>query len=260
MGIKGQSVSQYISGMPVAIKECNIAVTQPKVKEILQLGEENFLRAVQLFQSADEMAENLLKNVAKNELGPISNFQILLMLIKNTKELSEYITLLFELIFPNYDYEITNNEINFFNKEENNKQIIGRVTPFSFDSFKHILSEMFLPKLGSDEGNYNPEGEKAKEIAEKLKAGARRRAEMKSRQDGEDPEQSIFSKQLSILSIGLGMDINTLLMYTPFQLYDAFERFMLKTSYDFYCRIITIPFADTSKMDEPEEWTKNLYN
>ena len=56
------------------------------------------------------------------------------------------------------------------------------------------------------------------------------------------------------------MDINILYEYTPFQLFDVFKRYMLKVAYDLHMKIVTTPFMDTSKMEDPKNWLDNLYN
>ena len=69
----------------------------------------------------------------------------------------------------------------------------------------------------------------------------------------------MYSVQTSVLSIGLGVSINMFYDYTPFQLNDAFIRYTSKMASDFYRRVSTMPFMDTSKMEAPEEWTRGLY-
>jgi hypothetical protein len=50
----------------------------------------------------------------------------------------------------------------------------------------------------------------------------------------------------------MNIDINILLNYTPFQLYNTFTRYWKKVSSDFYQRVSTMPMMDTSKMEEPD--------
>jgi hypothetical protein len=58
----------------------------------------------------------------------------------------------------------------------------------------------------------------------------------------------------------MNIDINTIYNYTPFQLYDAFNRYWKKVSNDFYTKVSTTPMMDTSKMEEPESWSENIYD
>ena len=77
----------------------------------------------------------------------------------------------------------------------------------------------------------------------------------------EAKSSSIFGIYTSILATGLQMDINTFFDYKPFQLYDAFSRFLDKQAYDMYQQAMSIPFADTSKLkeSEPKNWMRDLY-
>ena len=56
------------------------------------------------------------------------------------------------------------------------------------------------------------------------------------------------------------MDINLFMNYTPFQLYDCFERYLAKMQYDLYQKIMLTPFMERKEDDDvPEMWTKDLY-
>ena len=49
------------------------------------------------------------------------------------------------------------------------------------------------------------------------------------------------------------MVINVFYNYTPFQLYDAFNRYFAKVQSDFYTKVSTTPLMDVSKMETPED-------
>ena len=53
MAIKGnkRELGLILSGQPLPIKDANIFVTQPKIKDIVLFGEDNFLIAVQMYKS-----------------------------------------------------------------------------------------------------------------------------------------------------------------------------------------------------------------
>ena len=55
------------------------------------------------------------------------------------------------------------------------------------------------------------------------------------------------------------MDINILYNYTPFQLQNAFNRYWKKVSSDLYQKVSTTPMMDVSKMEEPDDWSANIY-
>ena len=94
------------------------------------------------------------------------------------------------------------------------------------------------------------------DIAEKIKKGREKVHAQKATSEG---EHSLFADYCSTLSIGMHMDVGIFFNYTPFQLYDAYRRFFSKEQSDFYMRVTSMPMMDTSKMEAPPEWQRNLY-
>ena len=253
MALKGD-IGLYLSGLPVPVKDCNIILTPPKIKEIVaSTGEDNFLTAVQIMGHTDVFVGGLREG--NPELDFLSDFQILLVILRSDLKTKFLIKGLFDLIFPEYDVQILENSLEFYLKETGN--LIFVMNPFNFESFQEILIELFEPAFSKNE-EFNPIDDKAKEIAEKIKRGRDRVNKMKK--SGERAgSKSLFATQTSILSVGLGIDINIFYNYTPFQLHDAFIRFTSKMASDFYQRVSSMPLLDTSKMEAPEEWTRGLY-
>ena len=134
---------------------------------------------------------------------------------------------------------------------------MGQLHPYNFDEFKFLLINMFEPQKSESEKllDYNPANDAAAAIAEKLKKGRKKAQEAK----GEGGPQSLFANYISTLAIGLKMDVRILFEYTPFQLYDSYQRFFEKESNDLYMRVSTMPFMDTSSMEVPKAWSRNLY-
>lgn len=248
-------IGLYLSGAPVPIPQCAIFITQPTIKQIVQFGETNFLMASQLLGKTTEFLEEI--KAGNSELSQKSDFQILLIMVKEQKEVKEYLDTFFELICPEYDVDYTNNTINFSYKENEEKTINGQITPFTFEYFQQVIREMFITQSENSE-EYDPANAAAKEIADKIKRGRQKIQEQRG-QGGNKEKVSLFGTYASILAIGLQMDINLFYQYTPFQIFDAFSRYWSKVKFDFYQKIITTPMMDASKMEEPEEWTRNLY-
>ena len=65
----------------------------------------------------------------------------------------------------------------------------------------------------------------------------------------------IFLSISSILSIGVQKDLNTLMQYTPYQLYNEFQRFQLKVQWDAY---IQAKMAGAKDLDEVDNWMIDL--
>ena len=256
MGIKGnkEKLGLILSGQSLMIDDMNIFVTQPKIKDIVLFGEDDFLTGIQILTNIEQF--NQMIKQGNSELNMMSDFQLLLILIEEDFTIKKMIKELFSLIFPNYIVKITENSIDFLIDEESSK-IVGRITPFNFENLQIVLHDAFIPQGDNErEPDYNPANDAAQKIAEKIKKGRQKVHQQKAMSEG---PHSIFADYCSVLSIGMHMDINIFFSYTPFQLYDAYRRFFSKEQSDFYMRVSSMPLMDTSKMETPPEWNRNLY-
>lgn len=250
MAIQGDLVGRYITGADIIVKSCNVVIHQPTVREILQIGEDDFLLGVQFLTKTNELFKELREG--NSELSNLSDFQILLIMYTNDIDLRTKLDLFFELVFPSYEILLTDTSIDFQDKES--KIIRGRVTPFNFTDLQETLENLFIPYSQKKE-DYNPANDAAAAIAKKIKEGQAKRAQKTSK-----APQSLLGSFCSILSVGLRLDINILLSYTMFQLFDTYMRFEKKQAEDQYIRIATVPFADTSNIEQPDSWVDNLYD
>ena len=66
---------------------------------------------------------------------------------------------------------------------------------------------------------------------------------------------SILSRYISILAVGLQKDLNSLMHYTIYQLYDEFQRFQLKVQWDAY---VQARMAGAKDLEEVDNWMINL--
>lgn len=253
--VQGVNVGLYLSGQPVKVVDCNIAITQPTIRDIVMYGEDEFLIGINLLGHTENMTNKMREG--NSQLDSFDDFQLLLVVMRQEKTISNSIIKLLKFLCPNYKIKIEDASIDFLVEQGETEVIVGRVSPFSFKSLQNTINDLFEPNITNDsEPEYNPANAAAEEIAKKIKQGrARKNQQLR---DKEGP-QSMFGRYTSILSIGLQMDINIFFNYTPFQLYDSFNRYFTKVSYDFYSRVSTMPFMDVSKMEEPKEWTRNLY-
>ena len=252
MGIKGIKSGLYITGAPIELKESNVFIVQPTLKDILIYGEDDFLMALNIIVNLSELG-NAIRG-GSHDLDELSDFQLFLVTANEDPNASRILRKFFNLIFPDFDIKFTMSEINFYQEEE----LKGRITAFTFEEFKETVADLFIPIISEDkEHEYNPVNDKAREIAEKIKAGIKKRQQQKHQND--DTDQSMYGTYASVVSVALGIDINVILTYTPFQLFDALMRYTKKVNVDYYRKIATTPFMDTSKIDEPEDWMKTLY-
>ena len=258
MVAQGDKVGLYLSGQPVPIPDCNIVLTQPKIKDIVIYGEDDFLVGLNLIINIGSMIDkaSLEGNL---QLDVFSDFQLLMIMIQQDEELEADMEEFLEFLFPDYQIEIGESDISFYvpasedEEKEDEDEIsyyrLGMINLYNFENFQLILSDVLNVSMEDEKFNYNPANEKAAAIAEKLKKGRQRVAQSK----GEDGPQSLFGRYASILSIGMQMDINIFFNYTPFQLYDAFQRYFDKVNSDVYTKISTTPLMDVSKLQTPKE-------
>lgn len=255
MRLKGD-IGQYLSGMPIKVAGCNIAVSQPSIKEICAYGENDFLFGVQIFVNIKKIISPI--KVGNSQLERFDDFQVLLASLDTQVDVKDKIVGLFDLIFPKYQYEFDAGCINF--RVDDKSPIIGQINPMNFDNFQLVLKELFLPTTQEkEEEDFNPVNDQAAEIAAKLKKGREQRAALKAEEKGSEENISMFGNYISALGVGLSIDVNILYNYTPFQLYDAILRFTAKAASDLYQKVATTPLMDVSKMDEPKSWLENIY-
>ena len=221
-------------------------IHQPSLKEIAYLGEEVFFTGCEFLNFSKDM----LTEEDKSHLESYSNFDILMSIMKEKNATVQKnklcIEMVLSLIFPTYQIEIKSEYISLVGQDEVEHQINND----NFEDFKDILVSMFrLTKR--DKSEYQPMGEMAKKIADKLKKRHQKLAESKEKQ-----KIAILSRYISILATGQKKDINALFQYTVYQLFDEFSRFQLKTSYDIF---VQAKMAGAKDMKDPEDWMKDLY-
>ena len=256
MELKGDKskVGLYLSGQQIEVPNANIFIVQPTINQIVSFGEDNFLIAINLLVKTENLTKQLKEGNSGLEL--YSDFQLLMIVLREDPSVRQMVQDLFELIFPDYSIQITELGINFLiqNKESEQNSFVGQIHAYNFDDFKILLSDLFTVHGDKDteEREFNPANDAAAKIAKKLQRGREQRAQARG-------PQSLFGIYCSVLSIGLGMDINIFYNYTPFQLFDAYNRYFAKVQSDFYMRVSTMPFMDVSSMDQPKEWSRHLY-
>jgi hypothetical protein len=240
-----------LSGNDIPFVEAKVTIHQPTLKEIAYIGEETFFIGCGFL----DFSKNLLSDLDKAKLYNYSDFDIFMSIIvqKNpdTKRSVDAAFLVLNLIFPLYEISVRDNLI-VLKKDEQEFFI----TRDNFDIFKEIIVTMFNLKAGGGANDsYNPEGDMAKRIAEKFK----KRHEQLNKIAGERPNAnkkiSILSRYLSILAVGLQKDLNRLMQYTIYQLYDEFQRFQLKMQWDAY---IQARMAGAKDLDEVDNWMIDL--
>lgn len=244
----------FLSGNDIPFPAAGITIHAPTIKEIGLIGEDNFFMGCNLINFEKDQ---FLSEQDKDELGNVTNFDILMSILNNTFDQTlqngkESILMLLALLFPDRKIEFINNKIQLKSEDE---QICNYIDNNNFELFKNILTQMFCLKSDKSEV-YNPSGSLAKKIADKLKRDQQKRAQITSAAN-KGKQISILDTYVSILAIGEQKDMNQLLNYTVYQLYNEFERFQLKEKFEMYARAALAG----AKMDkEPVNWMIDMHS
>lgn len=238
-----------LSGNDIPFIEAQVTIHQPTIKEIAYIGEEVFFTGCELIN----FSKNILPEQDKMNLEDKTNFDILIAILRERNAVMQRnrncVEMVLALIFPWYTIDITSDAIVLEKEKEEERHLINND---NFETFKTIFNMMF--SFSKDESrDYNPSGEVAKRIAEKLKQRHQKLAELKEGKQKID----ILSRYVSILAVGEHKDMNSLLNLSVYQLFDEFERFKLKMSYDIYFQA---KMAGAKDLKEVEDWMKDIHS
>ena len=94
----------------------------------------------------------------------------------------------------------------------------------------------------------------SQQIADKLKERNKRLKELKPANE----KIAVFSRFISILAVGESKDMNQLFNYTVYQLFDEYDRFILKDEWDSHVSII-LAGGKPDSQEQPENWKKDIH-
>ena len=237
-----------ITGKDIPFVEAQINIHQPTMNDISLIGEENFFAGYQLLNISKDQILSKDKTGLENK----SDFEIFMSIMqaKDRRDIYNNVLMVLALLFPNCEIKITHNEILLLQKEQG----MTRINNENYDIFKDIINSMF--DLGNSElanGEYNPADARASKIAEKL----RKHKEKIAASKGQIDKIAIFSRYISILTVGLGKNINDFNNYTVFQLMDEFKRYQKKQSFDMY---VQAKMAGAKDLEEVDNWMDDIHS
>ena len=238
-----------LSGNDIPFIAAGITLHPLTMREIALIGEETFFTGCELLK----FSKDILVTEDKVNLSNYSDFQILMSIMNDNSVAMQHnvssARMVLDLLFPLYTVTISPMGIICLQNDE----VQGAITEKNFDEFKQLLKQVFCLDKTSTSEEYDPTGELAKKIANKFKKRKQQLAELKQK-----PEKvAILSRYISILAVGEHKDINTLMNYTVYQLFDEFQRFELKRAYDMN---IKARLAGAKDVQEPEDWTKDIHD
>ena len=234
------------SGNDIPFRMGRCSIHQPRLNEIAYIGEEKFHVGIRFLL----FDKDRLQIEDKSSLENQSNFHIFMSVVNSAegaKHKADAILVL-TLLFPQAEIKIEKDKILL--QLENFE---SSVNEYNFDEFQDIIRQMFCLNVMEGESEFNPADAYAKKIAEKLKKGKQKLAEKK----GEGQKINLFSRYVSILAIGLQKDINELMQYTVYQIFNEFERFKMKQDFDIY---IQAKMAGAKDLEEVKNWMDDIHS
>lgn len=243
-----------IAGIDIPIPSIGINIHQPTLKEIAFLGEKDFYQAAQhIIINAEDMAKRLenLTEEDKIAISELSNFEVFLKLLEANNLTKIKVQMLFALLLPNYSVEIEERFIMLLNPAQGTTVFLNEE---NFQEFQDVISTILCLNSGKNKDDFNPVGDKAREIAEKLRKGRERVAKLKG--DAGEQTSDFLSKYISGLGIGTNsLNIKDVLELTLYQLFDQLERFSLFSAYEI---AIKAKMAGAEGVEDVD-WLKNIH-
>ncbi len=243
-----------ISGNDIPLAEAQVTIHQPKLKEIAYMNQTSFWTSCELLGFNKKIFKNKLAQSQQKALERFSNLTLLLTMIKNEssegkKAYNNFTNILF-MLFPGYQINFTNNVINLIHDETQEVYIINDK---SFLQLQSIVKEMFwLTKLANEQ--YDPSGKLAEKIAEQIKQGQKKRAQLGSLNDS---DINLLNRYISILAAGKNKSILEIMDYTVYQLMDEYTRFMLLYNNRQW---FDLKIAGATGLDEQPDWLKDIHS
>ena len=233
-----------LTGIDIPVPECQLTIHPPSIKEIALIGDKDFFIGVQCLCIYKSMFVE-----DKTDLSNANNFQIFMMIMreKEAKDKKEAVKKVLMLLFPEYKILFTPNSLLL---QKDSETIM--IDASNFELLQEVLRQVFCMKNAPmDQTAFNPQGEKARKIAQKLQRGRDRIAAERN-----DQNSSIFTQYISTLSVGLRLPLQSMIELTMFQLYDLLERYMLWVNWDLDVRT---RLAGGKPDDKPDNWMKNIH-
>ena len=210
-----------LSGNEIPIEELNLLLHPPTIKEIACIGEEKFFSGCEFLR----FSKNKLSSEDRNRLENISNFEIIMSIMREKNpsvQINKTCALMvLSLLFPTYQIRIDEKNMCIIFKQNELELFLDKN---NYDIFVKILNEI-LCLGGSESTDYNPSGTLARQIADKLRD---RQAKLAKAKKNDNQKIAILSRYVSILAVGENKDMNALLNYTIYQLFDEFKRYQMK--------------------------------
>ena len=239
-----------LSGNDIPFPEMQIMIHQPTLKEIALIGEDTFFEGCEFLRFSKE---NLIQQ-DKINLSSKTNFEVLMMILNDrNSEVGikiDKVLMMLAIIFPGYECQILKDKIVLIKDE-----LTYSINNQNYESFKNIITEMFCfnSLASATKQDYNPVDALAESIANQLMKGRQKAAAAAPKKK---KKISILGRYVSILTVASNKSMREMMLYTIPQIFDEFNRYQLKRAYDMN---MSARMAGPTKLDDPDDWTKDLY-
>ena len=233
-----------MTGVDIPIPELQLTLHQPTIKELSMIGEQDFFIGIQMLCIKKEMYVQ-----DESLLSQTNNFQIFMTMMNEQQiaDKKQCVLQVLSLILPNHQVVFTPRSIILKNGD-----VITNIDEGNFEILQQVLIQQFCLQ-GSGQEQFNPQGEKAREIAQKLMKARQRVAQQKSQNNS----GSMFGQYISILTVGLSsMTVKDCITLTMYQLYDLVERYSLYINWDLDIRAKLAGSTDNKPVDN---WMKQIH-
>ena len=241
-----------LSGQDIPYFSAQLQMRQPRIKDIAVVGEKDFFAGVGLINFDKDVLEVQYNSVLEN----ISNFEIIMTMIQNpnpeTQTMKANMNMVLAILFPNYGIDFQSDKILLTDlRTENDNNEVKEINKENFEELKTLLDQILCLSSQNGEKKLNPKSKMAQRIAEKLKKGRAKAAKSK----GENESGSLLGRYVSILSVGEQKDMNQLMDYTLYQLFEEYKRYSAKLSFDMN---MSARLAGAKDVSTPKNWMDNL--
>jgi len=238
-----------LSGNDIPIEELNLLFHPPTIKEIAYIGEERFFSGCEFLR----FSKNKLSSEDRSHLENITNFEIIMSIMREKNPSVEInkinLQMVLSLLFPTYEIQIDFENIRIVFKQNDLEFYLNKD---NYDIFINVLNEV-LCLGGSDDHDYNPSGDLARQIADKLNDRQAKLAALKKN----NQKIAILSRYVSILAVGENKDMNSLFNYSIFQLFDEFKRFQMKMEWDIH---LQGQLAGAKDLQQVKDWMEDIHS
>lgn len=238
-----------LSGNDIPIEELNLLFHPPTIKEIAYIGEDRFFSGCEFLR----FSKNKLSSEDRSHLENITNFEIIMSIMREKNPSVEInkinLQMVLSLLFPTYEIQIDFKNVRIVFKQNDLEFYLNKD---NYNIFIDILNEV-LCLGGSDDHDYNPSGDLARQIADKLNDRQAKLAALKK----DNQKIAILSRYVSILAVGENKDMNSLFNYSIFQLFDEFKRFQMKIEWDVH---LQAQLAGAKDLQQVKDWMEDIHS